>query len=119
MESATRLRFQTMRPYSEEEPEPDEDPDEDPDEAPAATAASAVVPSVGAAGREFEYRTELLTAEQIVDGSTLAERLTAASAEGWDLVDVIPANGRHAVLLRKLKHQERAGRQVGFAPPPR
>lgn len=102
-----------MRPYSEEEPEPDEDPAE----APAATAAGPVVPSVGAEGREFEYRTELLTAAQIVDGSTLAERLSAASAEGWDLVDVIPADGRHAVLLRKVKPQQRAGRQVGFAPP--
>jgi hypothetical protein len=103
-----------MRLRSEEEPEPDEDPGE----APAATAVpTPVVPAVAAEGREHEYRTELLTAAEVLDGSTLAERLTAASAEGWDLVDVIPAGDRHAVLLRRQKPPQRGPRPVGFAPP--
>jgi hypothetical protein len=103
-----------MRLRSEEEPEPDEDPGE----APAATAVpTPVVPAVASEGREHEYRTELLTAAEVLDGSTLAERLTAASAEGWDLVDVIPAGDQHAVLLRRQKSPQRGPRPVGFAPP--
>ena len=110
-----RLRFQTMRARLEEEPEPDE-PDED---EPAGAASSTLVPAVAAdGGREFEYRTELVTAAQVLDGSTLAEQLTKASADGWDLVDIIGAGDRHAILLRKAKRLDRPGRPVGFARPP-
>ena len=105
-----------MRPRSEEEPEPDEDPGE---ESPAAVATAPLVPSVAPDSREFVYRTELLSAAQVTDGTTLADRLTAASAEGWDLVDVIPAGDSHAVLLRRVKEQQRESRHVGFAPPSR
>src|SRR5437763_16466212 len=94
----------------------EEEPDEEPEEAPAAT--STLVPSVPDAGREFEYRTELVTAAQVLDGTTLAEQLTKASADGWELVDVIPAGERHAVLLRRPKRAERASRPVGFRPHP-
>ena len=105
-----------MRLRSEEEPEPDEDPGEEP---PAGVATAPLVPSVASDGREFVYRTELLSAAQVTDGITLADRLTAASAEGWDLVDVIPAGDSHTVLLRRVKEPQRESRQVGFAPPPR
>ena len=53
-----------------------------------------------------------------MDGTTLADRLTRASADGWDLVEIIGAGERHAILLRKAKRPERPGRPVGFAPPP-
>ncbi len=110
-----RLRFQTMRERLEQEPEPEE-----PDEDEPAAATSTLVPTVGSenGGREFEYRTELLTAAQVVDGTTLAEQLTRASSDGWDLVDVIGAGDRHAVLLRRGKRPERSARRVGFSPPP-
>ena len=108
-----RLRFLTMRERLEEEPE---EPDEDEPAAPTATGG--LVPTVAPdGGREFEYRTELVTAEQVMDGTTLAERLTKASADGWDLVDIIGAGDRHAILLRKAKRPERPGRPVGFARP--
>lgn len=102
-----------MRCRSEEEPEPEEDPGQEAQ----ATGPTHVLPSVASEGREHEYRTELLTTAQIVDGNTLADRLTAASSDGWDLVDVIPAGERHAVLLRRHKQPQRGSRPVGFAPP--
>ncbi|HEY4026112.1 MAG TPA: hypothetical protein VGO86_06745 [Candidatus Dormibacteraeota bacterium] len=104
-----------MRERLEEEPEPDEEPDETP--AAVATAPAAPLPSVADGGREFEYRTELVTAEQIVDGTTLAGQLTTASADGWDLVDIVQAGDRHAILLRRAKRPERNARPVGFTPP--
>ncbi len=105
-----------MRERLEEEPE--EEPE--PDEAPVTVAKSTLVPSVSSdAGREFEYRTELVTAAQIVDGKTLADQLTRASSDGWDLVDIVGAGDRHAILLRRVKRPERTARQVGFTPPPR
>jgi hypothetical protein len=97
------------------EEEPDEEPE--PDETPAAAAASTLVPAVSDGAREFEYRTELVTAVQVLDGTTLAEQLTKASADGWDLVDIITAGDSHAVLLRRAKRAEREVRQVGFSPP--
>lgn len=105
----------TMRTRLETEPEPDEEPDEE--VAPARSAPDAMVPSVPPPGREFEYRTELVSSAQVLDGSTLAGQLTRASADGWDLVDIIPAGDRHAVLLRRVKQPERRSRPVGFAPP--
>jgi hypothetical protein len=109
-----RLRFLTMRERLEEEPEPDE-----PDEDEPAGAPSSVVPTIvgDGGGREFEYRTELVTAAQVVDGTTLAEHLTRASSDGWDLVDIIGAGDRHAILLRRGKRPDRSARRVGFTPP--
>jgi hypothetical protein len=106
-----------MRERLEEEPEPE--PDEDPDETPSAvaTAPGAQVPAVSDAGREHEYRTDLLTAAEVVDGTTLAGQLTRASGDGWDLVDIINAGDRYAVLLRRTKRPERNARPVGFTPP--
>jgi hypothetical protein len=104
-----------MRAHFEEEPEPDEQPEVD---EPAAAAAP-MVPSVAAGAREFEYRTEPITASEILDGQTLADRLTKASAEGWDLVEIVTADDRHAVLLRRPRQQDREQRPVGFLPPAR
>jgi hypothetical protein len=111
-----QLRFLAMRERLEEEPEPDEEPDV---ETPATTAPGTMVPSVtsGDGGREYEYRTELVTATQITDGTTLAEHLTRASTDGWDLVDIVNAGERHAILLRRAKKPTAASRQVGFMPP--
>jgi hypothetical protein len=105
-----------MRARSEEEPDPEEDPGE---EEPAASTTTPLVPAVAAGGREFEYRTQLVTAVEVVDGSTLADQLTQASADGWDLVEIIPAGDRHAILLRRPKGQNREVRPVGFLPPVR
>jgi len=105
-----------MRERFEEDPDFDDD-DDDMDFAPAATPHRTVVPPPDGT-REYEFRTELLTSAEVTDGSTLAGRLTQASADGWDLVDIINAGDRHAVLLRRLKRPERSSRQVGFAPPP-
>jgi hypothetical protein len=104
-----------MRVRSEEEPEPDEDPGEE-----TATAAPGpVVPAVGSGTRELEYRTELITAAEVVDGKSLAERLNTASSDGWDLVEIIQAGDRYAALLRRPKAPDREQRRVGFLPPPR
>ncbi len=104
-----------MRERLEEEPEPDEDPDEEP--AAVATAERPLVPSIGDGGREYEYQTDLLTTAEVIDGTTLAGRLTKASGDGWELVDIINAGDRHAVLLRRAKRPERNTRPVGFTPP--
>jgi hypothetical protein len=111
-----RLRFLTMRERLEEEPEePEEEPDEEPESTPA---PGRMVPSVASdGGREFEYRTELVTEQQVLDGSTLAERLTKASTDGWDLVDIISASSGHTILLRRTRRSERSARPVGFTPP--
>lgn len=107
-----------MREQDEEEPEPDEDPDEEP-AAPAAAHASGLVPSVdsGGGGRDFEYRTELLEAAQLTDGKSLPDLLTKASAEEWDLVDILPTAERHVVLLRRRRKPKRETRPVGFRLP--
>jgi hypothetical protein len=116
LRSAIRLRFVAMRERLEEEPEPDEEPDEEPDT--ASTTTSTLVPSVGPnGGREFEFRTDLITAAEVVDGTTLAGQLTKASEDGWDLVDIINAGERYAILLRRAKKSERNSRPVGFTPP--
>jgi hypothetical protein len=97
---------------AEEEPE-------EPDEAVTVGGATMVPRVAPAAVREFEYRTELLTDAEVADGKTLAERLNAASKDGWDLVEVIGVRDIHAVLLRRPKTVERESRPVGFAPPQR
>jgi hypothetical protein len=104
-----------MRERLEEEPEPDGEPDEEP--AAVATAPTPQVPSVAGASREYEYRTDLLTTAEVIDGSTLAGRLTRGSEDGWELVDIINAGDRHAILLRRAKRPERNSRPVGFTPP--
>jgi hypothetical protein len=103
-----------MRERLEEEPEPEE-----PEEEPASTSAPGrMVPTVAPdGGREFEYRTELITEQQVMDGTTLAEQLTKASTDGWDLVDIIGAGTGHTILLRRVRRSERSPRPVGFTPP--
>jgi hypothetical protein len=105
-----------MRERFEEDPDLDDD-DDDLDEGPVSVKAPRAIVPPPDGGREFEYRTELLTSAQVTDGTTLSGQLTKASSDGWDLVDIINAGDRHAVLLRRLKKSERNARQVGFAPP--
>jgi hypothetical protein len=99
------------RPLAEDPDEPDVEPEP---ARPTGGAAPLVVAPGAAPGVEFEYRTELLTADQVVDGTTLPERLAKESADGWDLVDVLQAKDRHVILLRKPKKPERGDRRVGF-----
>jgi hypothetical protein len=106
-----RLRFVAMRERLEEEP----DPDDEPDETSAVQHAPGTFAPISDGGREYEYRTDLVTTEQVVDGSTLSDQLTRASADGWDLVDIISAGDRHAILLRRVKRAERTSRAVGFS----
>ena len=101
--------------------EPDEDPDYEPDDLPAAPATMVKVGARtdGAGEAEFEYRTEVLTLEQMVDGETLAGLLASSSADGWHYVGVVDAGEKRVVILRKLKKTARERRSVGFAPPGR
>lgn len=93
----------------------EEEPEEEPDQRPS--GGQTLLPTVTPPGREFEFRTEQLKAAEMADGKTLAERLTAASKDGWDLVEVIEVRDVYAVLLRRPKTRERESRPVGFAPP--
>jgi len=106
-----------MRERFEEDPDFDDDDDDDLDEGPVGVSPNRAIVPPPDANREYEYRTDLLTAAEVTDGTTLAAQLTGASKDGWDLVDIINAGDRHAVLLRRLKRPERNARQVGFAPP--
>ena len=101
--------------------EPDEDPEYEPEDIPAAPTAMVTGPSPanGLGDREFEYRTEVLSLEEVADGKTLPERLAAASSDGWHYVDVIDAGTSRVLLFRKAKKTERERRSVGFAPPGR
>ena len=101
--------------------EPDEDPEYEPEDIPAAPATMMAGPAHanGAGERDFEYRTEVLTLEQVTDGKTLPDRLAALSSEGWHYVDVVDAGESRVVLFRKAKKTERERRSVGFAPPGR
>jgi len=102
-----------MRARAEEDP----DEPEEPDEPEAAGGSGPMVPTVGPAGREFEFKIEVVSLDQITDGKTLPERLGKASADGWDLHEVIDAGDRRALLLRRPKKNDRESRRVGFAPP--
>ncbi len=102
-----------MRERLEEEPEPDEEPD---DEASAAALPPGTLVPLSEGGREFEYRSEVVTTAQVVDGTTLSAQLNKASADGWDLVEIVNAGDRHAILLRRVKRPERSSRPVGFSP---
>ncbi len=103
-----------------EEPEPIEVPD-DPDEPdvepePVATGGQTLVPAVpGPAEREYEYRVEVVTLEQVLDGKTLPELLSQASHDEWHLVEIIDGGDRKAILLRKRKESKPQRRPVGFA----
>jgi hypothetical protein len=101
--------------------EPDEDPEYEPEDMPAAppTMVRSGSQSDGSGEHEFDYRTAMLTIEQLVDGKTLAELLATSSADGWHYVGVVDAADRRVVLLRKLKKTQRERRSVGFAPPER
>jgi hypothetical protein len=101
--------------------EPDEDPEYEPEDIPAAPTTLTAGPSHanGLGDREFEYRIEVLSLEQLTDGKTLPDRLAAASSDGWHYVDVVDAGASRVVLLRRAKKTERERRSVGFAPPGR
>jgi hypothetical protein len=107
-----------MRPRLEEEPiivpEPDEDPEE-PDEPAGAGAAATMVPRVDSpTDREYEYRVDVVTVAQVLDG-TIAEKLGDASHDDWHLVDIIDAGDKKALLLRRRKQKDSNRRPVGFA----
>ena len=111
-----------MRRRFEEEPdpiilpaEPDEDPDEPVEEPEASAGTATIVPRVDAPiEREYEYRVDVLTIGQVLDG-TIADKLSDASHDEWHLVDIIDAGDKKALLLRKRKQKEAARRPVGFA----
>ncbi len=109
-----RLRFEE-EPEPIIVPEPDEDPD-GPDDEPAAAAGTAtIVPRVDSPmEREYEYRVDVLSLAEVLDG-TIAEKLSEASHDDWHLVDIIDAGDKKALLLRKRKQKESARRPVGFA----
>jgi len=98
---------------------PEEEPDEEPEREPANAAAPAatMVPAVGAGAREFEFKTEALSLSELGDGSTLATRLTEASKEGWDFVQVLDAGDQRVIVYRRGKRSDRQTRPVGFFPP--
>jgi len=109
-----------MRPRFEEEPAPiivpEPDDPEAPDDEPAATAGAAtLVPTVDAPSeREYEYRVDVLTVAQVLDG-TIATRLGEASHDEWNLVDIVDAGDKKALLLRRRKQKQSSRRPVGFA----
>lgn len=96
---------------ADEEPE---EPEIEPQPPSTPSAQAVVVAAAAAQGVAFEYRTEVLTAEQILDGTTLPEKLAHESADGWDLVDLIQAQDKHVIVLRKAKKADRGERRVGF-----
>ncbi len=105
---------------SEEEPEPPEIPD-DPDEPEieperVSSQSPALVPAVAAPpDREYEYKVEVVTVAEVVDGKTLPELLSKASHDEWHLVEIIDAGEKKAILLRKRKENKSERRPVGFA----
>ena len=100
---------------------PEEEPDEEPEEEPsnASQAVATAVPSLGFPSREYEFRTDVITVAELADGSTLATRLTAASKDGWDFVQVVEAGDQRFLLLRRARRSEKQARPVGFFPPSR
>jgi len=103
-----------MPARAEEEPDEPDEPDE-PEI--AAGGAGPAVPTVGPGAREFEFKVEVVSVEEVTDGKTLPDRLAKASADGWDLYEVIDAGDRRALLLRRPKKNQSESRRVGFAPP--
>lgn len=100
--------------------EPEEDPEYEPEDLPAApTTMVRGGTSNGAGEVEYEFKTEVLSLDQVIDGKTLGAKLAAASADGWHYTDVVDAGDKRVIILRKLKKTERERRSVGFAPPSR
>lgn len=95
-------------------PEPDE-PEVEPD--PVATGSGpAMVPAVPApADREYEYRVEVITVQEVLDGKSLPDLLSKASHEEWNLVEILDAGEKKAILLRKRKEKQQDRRPVGFS----
>jgi len=109
-----------MRIRSEEEPEPPEIPDDpdDPDVEPETTAAGGptLIPTVPApVDREYEYKLEVMTLDQVLDGKSLPDLLSRFSKDEWHLVEIIDGGDRKAVLLRKRKEAKNERRPVGFS----
>lgn len=100
---------------SEEIPEEPDEPEEEPEQAPAAAAVATMVPSVAGQSREFEYRTEELKLTDLA--GDLAGRLTEASKDGWDFVQIVDAGESRLIVYRRSKRPERQARPVGFFPP--
>ncbi|MBO0744404.1 MAG: hypothetical protein J2P43_05250 [Candidatus Dormibacteraeota bacterium] len=96
---------------ADEEPE---EPETEPQPPATPSAQAVVVAPPGTPGVAFEYRTEVLTAAQLLDGTTLPEKLAQESADGWDLVDLVQAQDKHVLVLRKPKKPDRGERRVGF-----
>jgi len=100
------------------EEEPDE-PDEPDQPTPGDGAAPAVrnIPSVGLPTRDWEYSTKVMTVAQVVDGKTLVAILKDASADGWELAEVVDGGEKRVLLMRRPKRSTQEARRVGFAPP--
>ncbi len=97
-------------------PEPDEPDEPEPEVEPvAAGGQAALIPAVAApVERDYDYRIEVVTNSQILDGKTLPDLLGKASHEEWHLVEIIDAGEQKAVLLRKRKESKPDRRPVGF-----
>lgn len=110
-----------MRSRLEEIPEPDEPEEPDGPDAPETVAATAApIPAVEApVEREYEYRVEVVTVPEVLDGKTLTARLEEASHDEWHLVEIIDCGDKKAILLRKRKEKKSDRRPLGFFPPTR
>ena len=97
---------------------PEEEPDEEPEPEPSGQGAvTTAVPSLGFPVREFEFRADEVSIDDLGDGGSLAARLTQASKDGWDFIQVVEAGDRRLLLMRRVKRSERQARPVGFMPP--
>jgi hypothetical protein len=72
---------------------------------------------VGLGGRDYEYRVDSLSVDDVTDAKGLAARLTEASGEGWDLIETVEAGERRVFIMRRPKRSSTDSRPVGFAPP--
>ncbi len=98
------------------EEEPDEEPGE-PAQPHRDGAVTGLVPTVGMPNREWEFSTQVLTVDQVVDGITLVELLKDAGVDGWELAEVIDGGEKRVLLMRRPKRSAHESRRVGFAPP--
>ena len=105
-----------MPTHLEEEPDEPDEPDQP---TPGDGAAPAVrnIPSVGLPTRDWEYSTKVMTVAQVVDGKTLVAILKDASADGWELAEVVDGGEKRVLLMRRPKRSTQEARRVGFAPP--
>jgi hypothetical protein len=77
-------------------------------------ANSSLIPSVTPGSGKLQFRTEILTSKQLTDGKSLVKLLTEASAENWDLVEIVSVGERFVVVLRTVRQNGPDARQVGF-----